>query len=311
MIRINKLAGFALLGMFFMGSATVSNLRMNTPSTPNVATRSFEFQPAGQVEVGTEMMPLIGQLSKDGRNMYLTGQNHQGKKQLYKMSRTQLGASFNLPEKIAGEINSGKYDIIMPTVSKDEQTMVFVHSANGMQSGNDLFVTTKGENGEYTNIRPLDEINDPNVSDSYPWLSSDGLRIYFTKQHGSKITFYTAERSSLEGTFTKPAEMGVTLPKVNNNMSCYLSSDETEFYALSGESIYYAARRTGKDKFSLPVEIANTSSSGYLSGITITDDASEMFVYNSVGFRNTQIIKFVNKSKDLSKPVLTSPAHEK
>ncbi len=304
---INKLAGFALLGMFFMGTATVSNLTINTPAT-SAANRSFEFQPSGQVEVGTDMMPLIGQLSKDGNTMYLTGQNHQGKKHLYKMTRSQLGASFGKPEKMTGEINSGKYDIIMPTVSKDEQTMVFVHSANGMQSGNDLYVATKGAAGEYSNIRPLEELNDANISDSYPWLSADGLRIYFTKQHGSKITFFVAERTGIDGAFTEPTEMGVTLPKVNNNMSCYLSSDEKEFYALSGEGIFYASRKTAKDKFSLPVEIANTSSSGYLSGITITDDASEMFVYNSVGFRNTQIIKFVNKSKTLTAPTLIAPA---
>ncbi|CAN5406527.1 hypothetical protein BH09BAC1_BH09BAC1_14470 [soil metagenome] len=307
MKRINKLAGFALLGMFFMGSATVSNLQMNAIKAPGASGRSFEFQPAEQIEVGTEMMPLIGQLSKDGRTMYLTGQSHQGKKYLYKMNRPKLGAGFSKPEKVTGDINGGKYDIIMPTVSKDEQTMVFVHSANGMQSGNDLYLATKNATGEYSSIRSLDEVNDPNVSDSYPWLSSDGLRIYFTKQHGSKITFFVSERSSLDANFSKPSEMGVTLPKTNNNMSCYLSSDEKEFYALSGESIFYASRKSAKDKFSVPVEIANTSSSGYLSGIAITDDASEMFVYNSVGFRNTQIIRFVNKSKDVS-PGLNAPA---
>lgn len=305
MKRVNKLAGFALFGMFFMGSAAVGTLQINAPEKPIVAERSFQFQFSSQVEVGSEMMPLVGQLSKDGRTMYLTGQNHQGKKHLYKMSRAKVGADFSKPEKLAGAINEGKYDIIMPTVSKDEQTMVFVHSANGMQNGNDLYVATKDAVGEFTAIRPLDEVNDPNVSDSYPWLSADGLRIYFTKQHGSKITFYSAERSSLDAAFGKPAELGLTVPKVNNNMSCYLSSDEKEIYALSGEVIYYAARKTSKDKFALPVEIANTTNSGYLSGITLTDDASEMFVYNSVGFRNTQILKFVNNS-NTSKPTLNS-----
>ncbi len=311
MKRINKLAGFALLGMFAMGSATVSQLRITSPEVAANADRSFEFRQSGQVDVGSEMMPLIGQLSKDGRSMYLTGQSHQGKKYVYKMSRANSGAEFGKPVKLEGAINGGTYDIIMPTVSKDEQTMVFVHSANGMQNGNDLYIATKDANGEYTAIRPLEEVNDPNVSDSYPWLSADGLRIYFTKQHGSKITFYVANRTATEGTFGKPVEMGITLPKVNNNMSCYLSSDEKEIYALSGEVIYYAARKTTKDKFGVPVEIANTGATGYLSGITLTDDASEMFVYNSVGFRNTQIIRFVNNAKDLSKPGLNTPVYEK
>ncbi len=310
MKRINKLAGFALLGMFFMGSATVSNLRINAPEVPAVTERSFEFEYSNQVEVGADMMPLIGQLSKDGRTMYLTGQNHQGKKHLYKMTRSSAGANFSLPKKLGGAINEGKYDIIMPTVSKDEQTMVFVHSANGMQNGNDLYIATKDAAGEYSSIEPLDAANDPNISDSYPWLSADGNRLYFTKQHGSKITFYFSERANADGTFGKPVALGVDFPKTNNNMSCHLSADEKELYVLSGESIYYAVRKTTQDKFTLPVEIANTSNSGYLSGITLTDDASEMFVYNSVGFRNTQVLRFTNKS-NTSKPTLNTPVGEK
>jgi hypothetical protein len=309
MKRTNKLAGFALLGMFFMGSATVSNLRINAPETPAATERSFEFQFSNQLEVGSEMMPLVGQLSKDGNSMYLTGQNHQGKKQLYKMSRTKAGAEFGKPERLTGVINEGSYDIIMPSVSKDEQTMVFVHSANGMQSGNDLYVATKNATGEFTAIQAIEAANDPNISDSYPWLSADGNRLYFTKQHGSKITFFVTERTATEG-FGKPTELGFNLPKTNNNMSCHLSSDEKELFVLSGEVIYYSARKSTADKFTLPVEIANTSNSGYLSGITLTDDASEMFVYNSVGFRNTQILKFKNKSND-SKPVLTTPVYGK
>ncbi len=310
MKRINKLAGFALLGMFFMGSATVSNLRINAPEVSVTTDRSFEYQYSDQVEVGADMMPLIGQLSKDGRTMYLTGQNHQGKKHLYKMTRSSAGANFSLPKKLSGAINEGQYDIIMPSVSKDEQTMVFVHSANGMQNGNDLYIATKDATGEFSNIQALDGANDPNVSDSYPWLSADGNRLYFTKQYGSKITFYFSERTNADEAFGTPVAMGVDFPKTNNNMSCHLSSDEKELYVLSGEAIYYSVRKSIKDKFTLPVEIANTSNSGYLSGITLTDDASEMFVYNSVGFRNTQVLRFINKSND-SKPVLNTPAHEK
>lgn len=310
MKRTNKLAGFALLAMFTMGSATVSNLRINAPETPVITERSFEFQYSSQIDVGAEMMPLIGQLSKDGKSMYLTGQNHQGKKHLYKMSRSKAGADFGKPERLSGAINAGKYDIIMPTLSQDEQTMVFVHSANGMQNGNDLYVATKDANGEYSIIQAMDAANDPNVSDSYPWLSADGNRLYFTKQHGSKITFYVSQRNSAAEGFGKAVELGINVPKTNNNMSCHLSSDEKELFVLSGEVIYYSARKNTTDKFTLPVEIANTSNSGYLSGITLTDDASEMFVYNSVGFRNTQILKFTNKSNN-TKPVLTTPGYDK
>ncbi len=278
---------------------------MTAPATE--AARSFQFNYTGEVFPGEGIMPLVGQLSKDGNSMYFTSQNGQGKKNLYRMKRKGAGKDFDKAARVAGDLNDGTYDIIMPTVSADEKTLVFVHSANGMQKGNDLYVATFDEaKGGYSNVKPLKKSNDPNLSDSYPWLSADGNRVYFTKQFGADIKFYISERGA-DGEFGEPKELGINLPKVSNNMSCMLSADETELYALSGSFIYYA-KRDAKGKFGEAVEIANTANSGYLSGITLTDDAKELFVYNSVGFRNTQILRFVNSETSNTTPALQVPA---
>jgi hypothetical protein len=197
----------------------------------------------------------------------------------------------------------------MPTISGDEKTMVFVNSIDGTQKGNDLYISTKedeqanndlyitsreSEDAAFGSVRPLDEINDPEMSDSYPWLSNDGLRIYFTKQKGSEITFYSAKRESLDEKFAKPRKLDFTPPKISNNMSCFLSTDELEIFALSGDKIYHATRENAFGKFSAPIEIGQSSDNGYMSGITMTQDNAELFVFNSVGFRNTQILRFVN-----------------
>ena len=150
------------------------------------------------------------------------------------------------------------------------------------------------EDGAFVNVRPLDEINDPQISDSYPWLSNDGLRIYFTKQKGSEITIHIAERKSLNDKFSKPKKLDFSLPKISNNMSCFLSQNELEIFAVSGDKIYRATRENFTAKFSAPVEIGQSNDNGYMSGITMTQDNSELFVFNSIGFRNTQILRFVN-----------------
>lgn len=305
MTFLKTFTGAVAMTFFLLSNSTVSKFDMKNPAPENTVEREFHFKYTGEVPVGEGVMPLIGQLSKDGKKMYLTSQNAQGEKRLYTMSRNERGAEFGTPKLLKGKLNSGTYDIIMPTVSANEQTLVFVHSASGLQKGNDLFVASWDEaTGEYSNIKALTQVNDPNRSDSYPWLSPDGLRLYFTKQFGADIKFYKSERSSLTADFGAPTELGITLPKVSNNMSCQLSDDETEFYALSGNFIYYAKRNNANDNFNTPVEIANTDNSGYLSGITMTGDAKELFVYNSVGFRNTQILRFVNTGKDMTAPVL-------
>jgi hypothetical protein len=142
------------------------------------------------------------------------------------------------------------------------------------------------------------------MAESYPWLSKDGLRVYFTKQKGSSITFHFAERASINEKFGAPVKLDIEVADINNNMSCYLTNDEKEIFILSGDKIYTASRGTTKEKFGTLVEIAAASgNNGFMNGIALTDNKSEMFVFNSVGFRNTQILKFENAaSKTTVKP---------
>jgi hypothetical protein len=300
-------ACIALMAAISMSPSSLSNLDMKSSMTGT----GFNFKYTGTVNTGNEVMPLVGQLSKDGLKMYFTSQNFKGEKQLYVMKRAKPGDAFDKPERLKGTINSADYDIIMPTVSGDEKTMVFVNSVDGTQKGNDLYISAKdkndeqasndlyissriGEDGPFANIRPLDEINDKDLSDSYPWLSNDGLRIYFTKQKGSEITFHWAERKSINDKFSQPKKLDITLPKISNNMSCFLSPDETEIFVLAGDKIYHATRENLFSKFTAPVEIGQSNDNGYMSGITMTQDNAELFVFNSIGFRNTQILRFVN-----------------
>ena len=296
------LTGVVILGIISMSFTSISNFEFSGQETPG-----FNFKLTGTVNTGNEVMPLVGQLSKDGLKMYFTSQNFKGEKQLYVMKREKTGEGWGKPIRLKGAINSAEYDVIMPSVSADGKVMVFVNSVDGTQKGNDLYITARDEQksndlyisagteeGAFANVRPLDEINDAELSDSYPWLSNDGLRIYFTKQKGSEITFHWADRPDASSKFSKPKKLDFTLPKISNNMSCFLSADETEIFALSGDRIYHATRENLFSKFSVPVEIGQSTDNGYMSGITMTQDNSELFVFNSIGFRNTQILQFIN-----------------
>lgn len=312
------IACIAVLGIFSMSPSSLSVMDMNSGT-------GFNFKYTGTVNTGSEVMPLVGQLSKDGLKMYFTSQNFKGEKQLYVMKREKPGTPFEKPERLKGTINSTDYDIIMPTVSGDEKTMVFVNSVDGTQKGNDLYITSKdetagndlyitsriGEDGPFANIRPLDEINDKELSDSYPWLSHDGLRIYFTKQKGSEITIHSAARNSVSEKFSQPKKLDIALPKISNNLSCFLSADETEIFILSGDKIYTATRDNLFAKFTAPVEISQANDNGYMSGITMTQDNAEMFVFNSIGFRNTQILHFVNTEAGKNAPQKVTAAEDR
>lgn len=292
------LFGLIIIASVFIAAGTVGNLDMTSSGdVPDSSTPEFDFKYTGVVDLGTEVMPLVGQLSKDGKTMYFTSQNMRGVKQLYRMTRKQKGLAFSTPERLKGSINSEEYDIIMPTMSADEKTLVFVNSVDGTQKGNDLFIATWSDDANsYTNIRSLDELNNLGKSDSYPYLSADAKSLYFTKQKGANITFHVARRTATDQQFDTPKALNITIPKVSNNMSCMVSNDEKSIFILSGDKIYFAERENKFGEFNTPVEIAQSNNDGYISGITLTDDQAELFVYNSIGFRNTQILRFANSA---------------
>ena len=157
------------IAVIAMSPSSLSKLDMKHAA----GSTGFDFKYTGTVNTGNEVMPLVGQLSKDGLKLYFTSQNFKGEKQLYVMKREKPGDSFDKPVRLMGTINNAEYDIIMPTVSADEKTMVFVNSIDGTQKGNDIYISSKedeqanndlyistrtGEDGAFVNVRALDDI---------------------------------------------------------------------------------------------------------------------------------------------------------
>ncbi|MEX0810649.1 MAG: hypothetical protein WD048_00445 [Chitinophagales bacterium] len=286
---MNKLLSFpalALLSMLLMSNSSTSVYDMKGTEE---SSKKFKFMYSGVVNPGLEIMPLVGQMSKDGNKLYFSSQNHQGERDLYISKRSVKGADFTASTKVKG---LEERQVLMPTVSADEKTLVFVESKDGTQSGNNLF-TASLDNGSVSNIKELKTLSEDNISDSYPFLSADGKRLYFTKQHNANIEFYVADAGA-NGNFGAPEKLAIEIPKVSNNMSCVLSNDELDIYVLSGDHIYHAQRKAIDKAFSTPVKIASSHTEGYMTGIAMTNDTEELYVFNSVGFRNTQVLKYIN-----------------
>ena len=297
MIKSTGLLVAALSSLVVLMSSTNPKELTIMPTPDNsLGTPEFNFKYTETINTGSQAMPLVGQLSKDGDAMYYTSQTTKGRMLLYRMKRNPAG-KFDSPERMKGLVGSEIQDILMPTLSSDEKTLVFVYSPKGFQKGSDLYIADAGEEeGTFVNVRPLDEINDPEKAEFYPWISPDANRIYFSRQIGKEVQFYFTERSANDKRFSSPVKLDFSVPKSHNNLSCWLSNNELEMFVLSGEQVYYASRTAISDNFSLPIEVARAESDGFLSGITITDNQKEMFVYNSLGFRNTQLVRFENSA---------------
>jgi len=142
----------------------------------------------------------------------------------------------------------------------------------------------------YDSIRELTEINDPNRADAYPWISSDGLRLYYTGMpDGNKLMF--TQRPNMNGYFISPTVIPIN--SVLDPRSCWLSTDELDIYLTSGNYLYYAHRDAISLPFNTPFNISLFGTTfSFISGPSLNTAQDELFLFSS----GAGIIKFSRSS---------------
>jgi hypothetical protein len=124
-------------------------------------------------------------------------------------------------------------------------------------------------------VRALTEINMANNADAYPWISPDGLRLYY--KDGSNSLYMFTQRADTNSFFTTPTVLQIS---AFNILSCWLSNDELDLYYSDSQNIYYASRPTVTSPFNSPT---NINLSGpmftFISGPSLNNSQDEMYVY--------------------------------
>jgi len=111
----------------------------------------------------------------------------------------------------------------------------------------------------WEDIRPLDEIN-TNEADAYPWISPNGLRLYFTQR--------------------------LPIVGIDDLTSCWLTNDELEMFFtiyISGQTTLLYTQRNHMDSlFSEPVLVElDGVNLGFFSAPSLTQDKSQLFLFSS------------------------------
>jgi len=160
---------------------------------------------------------------------------------------------------------------------------------------------------EADNIRQLSEFNEPDNVEAYPWLSDDGLRIYFIKNDGEdKILF--SSRTSINEKFGEPEEIkleGVAKKRI----SPWLTPDELNLYFLTDENnlnmartLYHAQRTSIDKKFKNAVKIDLIGDiREYIVSPSFTPDMQQLFLFQGIGVETEDYkdeIMILNKTGD-------------
>jgi len=159
-------------------------------------------------------------------------------------------------------------------------------------------------NFEFDVVRELSELNDPGSGEGYPWISDDGLRIYFTTYLFSVSVSVLSQKEHIDSLFSEPIALTINSDSTNNN-SPWLTKDELDIYFVSGVAeilnqtkLYHASREDINDEFDAPVEvILNGANEGFYSSPSFTEDLEQVFIFNANGTNRDTVFHF-EKSDD-------------
>jgi len=170
------------------------------------------------------------------------------------------------------------------TASDENNTLIYVVNAFAGWNDNELGIAQKQPDGTYKHIRMLTELNDPLQSDAYPWISGDGLSIYYNRNF--KMMF--AKRKSVNENFSAPKEIDFDGNVQLEIVSCWLTPDEKTMFIVANNLIYRASRKSIDNKFSFPELMTDEFKQFYfLAGISFLPDRKTMYLYYSTEDRQS------------------------
>ncbi|MBT8233651.1 MAG: T9SS type A sorting domain-containing protein [Saprospiraceae bacterium] len=154
------------------------------------------------------------------------------------------------------------------------------------------------------NIRPISEININGYGDAYPWISDDGLRLYYTSQEEDNgvSNIYSANRSNIQEGFSNITKLNINDPNVDNLCS-WLSQDELNIAfvkrnkkGITKTSLFIANRQSTDNPFE---NLKQINLGGQIKGTILspsfTQDLEQLIVYNE--YRNSRFLLIYKKSE--------------
>jgi Tol biopolymer transport system component len=204
---------------------------------------------------------------------------------VYSARRSSTQDPFSTPADVPGV--SSTLDETVAFVSEDGLTLLVSSRRAGGVGNFDLWIATRGTRSDaFQNPALLANINTINREDG-PWLSPDGLRLYFNSDRSTTTSndIYMASRASVSADFGPPTAVA-ELNGPGNERDVTLSHDELEvFFAtdVSGNyDVYTATRPDRTAAFSAPVLVTalNTAMDDLGTGLR-GDGAVMYFNYNT------------------------------
>lgn len=197
----------------------------------------------------TDRSGIVGQISDKEQELFSYSRRDPSTKQFEKGKR--MPHPFNKNGSEGGATLSIDNKHLFFTVCKDE---------GGAQANCDIYFSDQ-INGEWTEAKKVEGINDPVFWDSQPSLASDGKTLYFcSDRKGGRggVDLYKTVKNTATGIWSTPENLGPVINSSGDELSPFVHSDFQTLYFSSdghpgvGSADIFIARKGNDDKWMEP-----------------------------------------------------------
>lgn len=206
-------------------------------------------------------------ISGDGKTLVFASCNREdglGQCDLY-ISYNQ-GGVWSDPVNMGRNVNSPAWDS-EPSISADGKTVYFSSRRPGGLGKEDIWVTRKGDNGEWTPAVNLGAPVNTKGREVSPFIHADGKTLYFSSDEliglGGFDIFFTKDSA---GSFSEPKNLGYPINTPANDASVFITADNSRGIYSIYEKKDNQASRILLYEFDVPEEIKPEKVSTYSNG---------------------------------------------